>query len=124
MTIPTRRNVVSEEYRKELADTGLAIYTQKLKALLEPERDGEYVAIHVDTEDYTVGASFREAKKAILNRHPIDGRVVIMKIGDKPENNPLLGAGLLDGYLLEVEMTSGRIAVFIDLTHTIFRGRK
>ncbi len=59
----------------DLSRQGLAIYDAKLKALLEPAQNDQFVAIHVDTEDYAVGRSSSAATQALLKRHPIDGRL-------------------------------------------------
>lgn len=69
----------------DLTQLGLAIYETKLKPLLEPQEDGKFVAIHVDTEDYAVASSSGRAMRALLQRHPVDGRMVIRKIGPEPE---------------------------------------
>lgn len=85
----------------DLSRLGLAIYDQKLKSLLEPEYDNQFVAIHVDSGDYEVGRSSGAATQAILKRHPIDGRLVVRKIGSEPEYG--LAARILAG-----EMMAGR----------------
>lgn len=69
----------------DLTQLGLAIYETKLKPVLEPQEDGKFVAIHVDTEDYAVAPASGQATRALLRRHPIDGRVVVRKIGPEPE---------------------------------------
>ncbi|MDQ2686611.1 MAG: hypothetical protein M3Y28_01960 [Armatimonadota bacterium] len=69
----------------DLTRLGLAVYDAKLKPLLEPKDDGKFVAIHVDTEDYAVASSSGRAMRALLLRHPVDGRMVIRKIGPEPE---------------------------------------
>lgn len=86
----------------DLSRLGLAIYDQNLKSLLEPEYDNQFVAIHVDSGDYEVAKSSGNAMRAILARHPIDGRLVIRKIGSEPEYG--LAARILVG-----EMMAGRI---------------
>lgn len=69
----------------DLTQSGLAVYEAKPKALLEPKDDGKFVAIYVDTEDYEVAPSSGQATRALLRRHPIDGRIVVRKIGPEPE---------------------------------------
>lgn len=68
-----------------LTQLGLAIYETKLKPLLEPQEDGKFVAIHVDTEDFAVAPASGQATRALLQRHPIDGRIIVRKIGSEPE---------------------------------------
>ena len=64
-----------------LAQEALALYESHLKPLLEPEHTGEAVAVHVDTGDYEVAPTHREAARTLLTRHPPDGRVVTLTIG-------------------------------------------
>ena len=64
-----------------LAEQGRTIYENRLKPMLEPEHTGEAVAIHVDTQDYAVAATHREAARALLLRHAPDGRIVTLTIG-------------------------------------------
>lgn len=87
MAIPSPGNLVSDAYLDELAALAEALYASKLKSLLEPEHNNAYVAIHVVTGDYVVAATFREAKRAMLRRHPIDGKLVVMKIVPEPDND-------------------------------------
>lgn len=75
---------VSEEEAQVLSERGLAIYENKLKSLLEPLHDNEFISIHVETEDYALGASSGEAMRAIRQRHP-QGWLVMLKIGSEPE---------------------------------------
>jgi hypothetical protein len=74
----------TDEMLQELGDKGQAIY-EKLKPILEPAHDRQFVAIHVDTEDYAIGRSSSVATRLIRQRHPADGRLFIRKIGDEPE---------------------------------------
>jgi hypothetical protein len=79
MTIPT------EEMLEELSTLGSRIYDGRLKAVLEPVHDGEFVAIHVDSGDFEVAKTSGIATRALLKRFPIDGRLFIRKIGNEPE---------------------------------------
>ena len=89
---------VNESELTELSRQGLALYDTKLKPLLEPEHNGQFVAIHVDTGDYATGRSSSVATQALLKRHPIDGRLVVRKIGPEPEFG--LAARLLAGEMM------------------------
>ena len=60
---------------------GLAIYQESLKSLLEPEHNGEAVAIHVDTGEYAVARNHTLALRALLERFEPDGKVVTLTIG-------------------------------------------
>ena len=87
-----------QEPLTELSRRGLAIYDQKLKVLLEPSNNDQYVGIHVPSEDYAVGRSSGDAMRAILRRHPVDGQVVIRKIGPEPDYG--LAARVMAGEML------------------------
>ena len=72
-----------------LGQEGLAIYEASLKHILEPDHNGEAVAIHVDTGDYAIGQSHSTAltifclvtlRTAGLLRLPLDRRP--MQISD------------------------------------------
>lgn len=88
-----------------LAECGLAIYQQTLKTLLEPTQNGRFVAIHVDSADYEVARTSADAMRAILKYHPLDGRLVIRKIGDEPE------------YSLTTRLLLGEMQSDASLTH-------
>jgi hypothetical protein len=92
--------IPTEEMLQELGAKGQAIY-EKLKPILEPAHDRQFVAIHVDTEDYAIGRSSSKATRTLLQRHPVDGRLYIRKIGDEPEYN-------LAARLLASEMRTGQ----------------
>ena len=82
----------SDAYQAELAAQGQALYEAKLKALLEPDHNGEYIVIHVDTEDYALRRTFHEAGRILQLRHPKDGRMVGWKIGPEPDEDYLAGS--------------------------------
>lgn len=60
---------------------GLAIYQDKLRTTLEPERNGQAVAIHVDSENFAVARTHTAARRALLAHHAPDGRIVTLTIG-------------------------------------------
>ena len=72
------------EATSEVTDKGIAIYNDKLKCILEPDHNNEYVVIHVDTGDYVLGRSFVAALTTIRRRRE-PGRLVGMKIGPEPD---------------------------------------
>lgn len=74
----------SEEEAALLSERGLAIYENKLKAVLEPSHNNEFISIHVETEDYALGTSSGDAMRTIRLRHP-QGWLVMLKIGGEPE---------------------------------------
>jgi hypothetical protein len=56
----------------DLADSGQRLYDGHLKALLEPEHDGEFVAIDPETERYLLGptglAALHAGRKELPNK--------------------------------------------------------
>ena len=80
--------LISDAALQDLADRGMAVY-EKMKPQLEPQHNGQYVVIHVDTEDYAIGRTFHEANRAMRARHPLDGRLFGIKIGSEPDNDSL-----------------------------------
>lgn len=93
--MPTPFPLVSEAALEDVSQRGRAIYQTKLAAQLVPAPGRRFVAIHVDTEDYAVGASSGDAMRALLEHHPADGRLYIRKIGSEPDYG--LAARLLAG---------------------------
>ena len=84
------------EELSEMTRRGMAIYDGKLKERLEPAHNNEFIAIHLDSEDYTLGRSTADAMRAMRSMHP-DGQLVLMKIGSEPEYG--LAARLMAGEL-------------------------
>lgn len=76
---------LSDVLADELGARGMAIYENRLKAVLEPTCDRQFVAIHLDSGDYEVARTSGNAMRAIRKKHPRDGRLFIRKIGDEPE---------------------------------------
>ena len=68
----------------ELKTLGDAIYA-RFRADLEKKHSGKFVAIHVDSGDFAIGDTSGNAGRALLKRHPIDGRVHIRRISDDPD---------------------------------------
>jgi hypothetical protein len=61
-------------------DRARTIYDSQLRERLEPEYNGQWVAIHPDTGDYIVERRFGKAFRALKAKHP-DGSVVVRYIG-------------------------------------------
>jgi hypothetical protein len=78
---------MTDEELDDLSRRAHAIYDRDLRVLLEPEHNGELVAIHVDTGDYAVANTSSRARVALRNRHPL-GMIVTTKIGP-PSDDPL-----------------------------------
>jgi len=70
--------------RGDAARRGRALYEAKMKALLEPELNNRFVAIHPDSGEYAVADSTGNAMRAIRKSRP-QGRLYLTKIGPEPE---------------------------------------
>jgi hypothetical protein len=64
----------------DVARRGLAIYEAQLKPLLEPDYNGQIVAIHVESGDHAVARFSGQAVRAIRKRHPT-GQLLVRTIG-------------------------------------------
>jgi hypothetical protein len=73
-------NVLDPQMLIELSDRGMAIYNERLKAKLEPEFNGQVVAIHLDSGDYAIGRNSSLASRQLRERHP-DGSAATIDIG-------------------------------------------
>lgn len=54
----------------EIVRLGVEIYDQRLKALLEPQQNGKFVAIAVEDGDYETADTSLEAGLTLRQRHP------------------------------------------------------
>ena len=77
--------MLDSEMTREIGRKGRAIYDEKLKAVLEPEHNNEFVVIHVDNGDYAVARRRWDATEVMHGRYGIDGRLLAMRIGQEPE---------------------------------------
>jgi len=79
----------------------LCFYDLELKSRLEPEHDGEFVAIHHASHDYAVARTSGDAMRAIRAGHP-DGAILLHRIGLSAANAALatrmLGARIIARY--------------------------
>ena len=91
---------ISDQENEAFSNRGLAFYNNKLKSVLEPEKNNQFVAIHVESEEYTLGVSSGDAMRAMRGIHP-QGRLVILRIGPEPEWGfvaRLLAGQMVGGY--------------------------
>jgi hypothetical protein len=91
--------IMSEEELDRLSKIGRAIYDEKLKPVLEPEYNGQFVAIHLDTGDYEVAKTSPKARFALRDRHP-EGMIMTTNIGpvkDEQLVHRILASQLLAG---------------------------
>ncbi len=84
--MPVSSPPVSEEYLQELAERGEAVYN-RLKASLEPEFNGQHIAIHVDTGDYAIAKFSTLAARELSRQHPVDGRIYSRLVGSGPDTD-------------------------------------
>jgi len=64
----------------DLAESGQRLYDERLRALLEPEHEGEFVAIDPDTERYFLGRSGLAALRAGRRELP-DKLFYLLRVG-------------------------------------------
>ena len=80
----------------ELSRRALAYYRESLQPILEPEHEGEGIAIHPDTGDYVVAETPTHASREMRSRHPADS-FFTLRIGPSPD------------YSLISRLTAGRL---------------
>ncbi len=68
--------------KEEHAQRGEDVYEQRLRAQLEPDKDGKIVAIDVDTGEYEVAEKVLAASQRLLARLP-DAQVWCVRIGHR-----------------------------------------
>lgn len=56
--------------QEEIAENGKRIYTERLKAKLEPDHKGEIAAINTETGDYFLGKTLLEAVRRGREKFP------------------------------------------------------
>ncbi|MGO8671396.1 MAG: hypothetical protein ACLQVD_08555, partial [Capsulimonadaceae bacterium] len=82
--MPSPEAAVDQETR----DIVWQIYDSRLKSLLEPQHNGEIVALDLDTQDYEVAPRSIPAWDALKARRP-NGRIVLIDIGPVTEHHLL-----------------------------------
>ena len=100
--MPAREEEAEASARSDVARRGRALYEANLKAVLEPEYNNRFVAIHPDSGEYAVADSTGNAMRAIRKTRP-QGRLYLTKIGPEPEYG-------LAARLLMAEMMAGKQA--------------
>ncbi len=66
----------------DLAENGQRLYDERLRALLEPEHEGEFVAIEPDTERYFLGRTGLAALRAGRRELP-DKLFYLLRVGQR-----------------------------------------
>lgn len=77
--------LLPKDIMDDLSRRAHVIYSERLQSLLEPAHNGEFVAIHVDSEDYAIGNSSSHARFALRERHHT-GLIVTTKIGSADDS--------------------------------------
>ena len=72
--------IQSDEELEHLANKGQSIYDERIKPLVEPDYNGQFVAIHLDTGDYEVAQNSPTARFALRKRHS-DGLIMTTDVG-------------------------------------------
>jgi hypothetical protein len=54
----------------QIAESGRRYYEEKLAQLLEPQHNGEYLVLDVDSGDYELNARHMAAYDRLATRHP------------------------------------------------------
>ena len=80
-----------------LGDDAQRIYNSRLRETLERDHLGAAVAIHVDSGDFAVGPTHRDAALALLKRHQPDGRIVTLTIGPPTDSDLALISRMIPG---------------------------
>lgn len=94
-------NPLSDDEMEHLHAQALALYEDKLKAILEPEFLGQVVAIHPESGEYAVARNSPNAMRAMRARH-IDGFLLLLDIG------PVAGDDTLTLRMLANERLAGQ----------------
>ena len=91
--------IIPQEELERLSAVGRSIYDAKLKTLLEPEYNGQFVAIHLETGDYAVASTSSKARFTLRDKHP-EGMIMTGNIGPAKDNQlayRILASQLLAG---------------------------
>ena len=68
--------------RDEIGRRGNAIYQSKLRAILEPQYEGQFVAIDVESGDYEIADEAGEASDRLWARVP-DAQILVERVGHR-----------------------------------------
>ena len=73
------------------------IYEERLKSVLEPDHNGEMIAIDPITGDYEVAKSHRDAKRALRPKIAEDHPIVTLTIGPPTPSDEWIASRALAG---------------------------
>jgi hypothetical protein len=66
----------------DLLQRGMKLYEERLKSELEPEHDGEMLAVEVECGDYFLGRTATEAYRKAKAKHP-GAEFAFLRVGAK-----------------------------------------
>ena len=72
---------LEKRQRSEFGRRAHAIYDAELRHKLEPEQNGRYLALEVETGDYAIGDRFGDANEKLRERHPLPTLFFVFRIG-------------------------------------------
>lgn len=75
--------MVTRRPAEETARLGDEIYERDIRAQVEPNHHGEYVAIDVDTGCWAVAAELRDAAKRLRSEQPDAIDVWLLRVGHR-----------------------------------------
>ena len=78
--IPNRAATYPTHDRTEIERQGESLYQRQVRPYVEPQRDGEFIALDIDTGDYCVDADELAALRGLRQRQP-DARVYFTRVG-------------------------------------------
>ncbi len=56
--------------RDEVCDRGAAIYAEEIKGLVEPQENGKFIVIDIESGDYEIAEDMLAAEDRLLARRP------------------------------------------------------
>lgn len=63
--------MTTPKYSKdEVCDRGEEIYEERIKALVEPQQNGKFVVIDIESGDYEIGDDMLDASDRLQKRRP------------------------------------------------------
>ncbi len=80
MPAETTPNLLNENELDEVTRRAVAFYDARLKSALEPEQNGQIVAVHLETGDYAVAENGPLARRALRERQP-HGMIATILVG-------------------------------------------
>src|SRR5205807_9209275 len=83
--VDARQQDEAQDGLDDVSRRGLALYETRLKARLQPERNGEARAIPVDTGEHALARSGGNAVRALRKLRP-QGALVLMRVGLEPQH--------------------------------------